>query len=1053
MDQSTRKNGVSRVSKPQKVKTPPTPKPKPPKLSTAPSNKINNEPNSSSTPKQLNSNTTVIRGPNINRLSSVFEDPNITADQTIIKSRVAPSLPLSPKLPVPMVKKTYIKKSVSRDNITSDKKMNIDESSLIFGDLKAKFQANEGDGAIPTQINKFVGNRPIISSKNPDERVSTPTNLPKHANNINIKAPERSRSSVITSTIEESDVSEDSVDFDWIDIPYINQVLEMNERNSLNGSGTASQQTTLNSSTNKKSGRNSSHSAQSSKRNSIIVPSNDFEAKRASIANLLSGSSQILVRPKDLHLETSKALPPIPISPSQSPSLKVTSPLSDTDGRPKSEISLPSFSSETTLVEEDENSIDLKRRRKLWNVIKELVETERVFFNDMVLLEKVYYIQAQEVPIFNQYDCKTIFSNLAEIIDFSEQFLALLRAASGIGEDDDDPEKHYELENDDTTIGEAFAQVMEKCQGEDSRLEAVYGEYCKRHEAAVQKLQEFDSDETVQGFLQRCKSQCEGQTRSWDIASLLIKPVQRVLKYPLLLQQILSLTKPSHSDYKNLQFAFSEITKVAERINEIKRRKDIVEKIVGSKKKADADVSVFLEHGITKSFTRRGQMIKHATGIAKPTEDELYNAYVAKFRTLEQKGIQLSKDIKNWVKQVKIFFEDQQRLAAAIEDFYLFGDADNKSSDDCKRVVEYVKIIKSFSLSSGKEMEETIKKTIYPEIDKILNYFKAPAAVMKKRERKILDYDRANSIKARGATPDKSLQQSADAFVSISDQLHEELPSFFVFITEYFDIIVQEFIKIQSKFYKQMDMDFRLYFYKFIDLQALQNISDDRELVLRNIDITTEYTDYFHGSLGMEDRLIELGILNKQTFSDLTDGIGRPKNDRRSSFSESLGSSGSSKQAEDSLNQIERSPSWYSDQSLNNRIQNSFGLDDLAYENRSKNSLDDSFNFQDIKNKSQQRYSAHKKYATDGVIDHRSLEEEDDDIFHDTLTGEEDDEALFLCQTIHTNKSKEKNELNFKPGVLLKIIHIDESGEWWFAVNEDTGDRGWVDPAFVERIG
>ncbi|CAG8555199.1 12545_t:CDS:10 [Dentiscutata erythropus] len=973
---------------------------------------IDSEPNSSSTPpKQSNSNTTVVRGPNINRLSSVFEDPNITADQTIIKSHVAPSLPLSPKLPVPMVKKTYIKKSVSRDNVASDKKANIDESSLIFDDIKAKFQqADDGDNVIPIQTKKFVSNRP-------NERVSTPTSSSKHTNSVNIKESDSFAS------------SEDSVVLDWVDIPYINQVLEMNEGNSLNDSHIISQQTTSNSSINKSLGRNNSHSAQSSKRNSII-PSNDFEAKRASIANLLSGSSPILVRPKELHLETSKALPPIPTqSPSQSPSIKVTSPLSDINSGFKSEISLTSFSSETTLVEEDEYSIDLKRRKKLWNVIKELVETERIFFQDMVLLEEVYYIQAQQIPIFNPYDCKTIFSNIPEIIDFSEHFLNLLLVASGIGETDDDPDKHYEHENDNTAIGEAFAQMMRKSQGEDSRIEAIYGEYCKRHETAVQKLQEFDDDDQVQGFLQKCKSQCEGRTRSWDIASLLIKPVQRVLKYPLLLQQILSLTKPSHPDYEHLQFSFSEITKVAERINEIKRRKDIVEKIVGSKKKSDAD-------------------IKHATGIAKPTEDELYKAYVAKFKTLEQKGIQLAKDVRNWVKNVKMFFEDQQRLAAAIEEFYILGVAANKNSDDCVRIIEYGKAIKSFSLSCGKEMEDTIKKIIYPQIDKILDHFKAPAAVMKKRERKILDYDRANSIKARGATPDKALQQSADAFKSISDQLHEELPLFFVYITEYFDIIVQELVKIQAKFYRQMDMDFRQYFCKYIDVEALQEISDDRELVLRDIDVTTEYTNYFHGSLGMEDRLSELVILNNKQ------GTGRHRNGQRYSFSESLGSSGSSKQADDSQNRTERSSSWYSDNSLNNRIQNSFGLDDSDYENRSKNFLDDGFNFQEIKKRSQQRYSAHKKYATDGVIDHRSLEEDDDDdVFHDSLTGEEDDETLFLCQTIHTNNSKEKNELNFKPGALLKIIFIDESGDWWFAVNADTGDRGWVDPAFVERIG
>ncbi|CAG8803763.1 12034_t:CDS:2, partial [Racocetra fulgida] len=147
----------------------------------------------------------------------------------------------------------------------------------------------------------------------------------------------------------------------------------------------------------------------------------------------------------------------------------------------------------------------------------------------------------------------------------------------GIEGSNGDLENLYKLENDETCIGDVFAQME---QG-DSRLEKVYGEYCKRHEAAVQKLREFDTDDNVQGFLQ---SQCDGRTTCWDITSLLIKPVQRVLKYPLLLQQILSLTKPSHPDYEQLKYSLSEITKVAERINEIKRRKDIVEKIVGNKK-------------------------------------------------------------------------------------------------------------------------------------------------------------------------------------------------------------------------------------------------------------------------------------------------------------------------------------------------------------------------------------------------------------------------------------------------------------------------------------
>src|SRR4051812_35864536 len=100
MEKGTRINGARRRITPN-AKIPPTPKPKPSKLSTTPSNKIDSEPNSSfAPPKRTNSN----RGSNIDRLSSVFEDSHT-------KLRTAPSLPLSPKLPVPQVIKPYPKKT------------------------------------------------------------------------------------------------------------------------------------------------------------------------------------------------------------------------------------------------------------------------------------------------------------------------------------------------------------------------------------------------------------------------------------------------------------------------------------------------------------------------------------------------------------------------------------------------------------------------------------------------------------------------------------------------------------------------------------------------------------------------------------------------------------------------------------------------------------------------------------------------------------------------------------------------------------------------------
>ena len=56
---------------------------------------------------------------------------------------------------------------------------------------------------------------------------------------------------------------------------------------------------------------------------------------------------------------------------------------------------------------------------------------------------------------------------------------------------------------------------------------------------------------------------------------MLIKPIQRILKYPLLLDKLLQLTPKDDTDYKSLSAAVITIGKVAQDINELKRRKDL----------------------------------------------------------------------------------------------------------------------------------------------------------------------------------------------------------------------------------------------------------------------------------------------------------------------------------------------------------------------------------------------------------------------------------------------------------------------------------------------
>lgn len=62
-----------------------------------------------------------------------------------------------------------------------------------------------------------------------------------------------------------------------------------------------------------------------------------------------------------------------------------------------------------------------------------------------------------------------------------------------------------------------------------------------------------------------------------NLGSFLIKPVQRVMRYPLLLMELLSATPDGHPDKAPLAAAVHAVKEINVNINEYKRRKDLGE--------------------------------------------------------------------------------------------------------------------------------------------------------------------------------------------------------------------------------------------------------------------------------------------------------------------------------------------------------------------------------------------------------------------------------------------------------------------------------------------
>ncbi|KAJ3415864.1 hypothetical protein HDV05_003928 [Chytridiales sp. JEL 0842] len=439
-------------------------------------------------------------------------------------------------------------------------------------------------------------------------------------------------------------------------------------------------------------------------------------------------------------------------------------------------------------------------------VIMEIVETENKFLADMHTLKEVYVIPAAESQVFSAADQKILFSTVDRIIETSTRMSELL--------------------NTSIEEGGEFPPIAKIFLDMAPEIEATYCEYCKHNEAAINKLTEYASPDCppdIKKFLQEAQVRLQGRTSAWDLSSLVIKPVQRVLKYPLLIRTLLKETVAEFGGEKevmknandeqqaivgDLMEASTVLNKVAEKINEVKKRKDAVEKYVEGKGKVN------VIHGLSKKITRGVQELKQATGAGESTVDHEYDNIVNKFFMQHEQVQEFSKELANWVKSVKDFLELQETLANTLEEVYHMAPSGDPSSSPKPfaetrsefmfTVIEYRKVCAKLAAEPWKTAESSIKAKIHPHIQTLLNMFKEPMLVIKKRDKKLLDYNRAKALRSRGEQVDKPLEESAGAYEALNAQLVEELPKMMKLVKDYMDILVAHTAEIQAALHAEV---------------------------------------------------------------------------------------------------------------------------------------------------------------------------------------------------------------------------------------------------------
>ncbi|KAG8220518.1 hypothetical protein J3R82DRAFT_3221 [Butyriboletus roseoflavus] len=206
-------------------------------------------------------------------------------------------------------------------------------------------------------------------------------------------------------------------------------------------------------------------------------------------------------------------------------------------------------------------------------------------------------------------------------------------------------------------VGALFLEII-------PALEPPYKTYITRHPTALAHLNALPSSPTLSAYLSHTRTLASSLTHAWDLPSLLIKPVQRLLKYSLLLGAIIDATPDSHGDRTALVKARERMEEVARSVNEDRRRWEVVREVLGGapvpsangtgkSKKGNGTVHVGMGAAASAHLSRMKSLRGHKTkDIVENLSDNAEALEVARLEGELQRYAafldKLAKDVKDW---------------------------------------------------------------------------------------------------------------------------------------------------------------------------------------------------------------------------------------------------------------------------------------------------------------------------------------------------------------------------------------------------------------------
>ncbi|KAK5628083.1 hypothetical protein RRF57_003801 [Xylaria bambusicola] len=545
------------------------------------------------------------------------------------------------------------------------------------------------------------------------------------------------------------------------------------------------------------------------------------------------------------------------------------------DHEPQSNSS--QLTSQQTLVESIniEQTIDLpaKERKRLFTrleTIKELIDTETFFIRDMNIVEEIYKGTAEACPKLDDKTIKLIFRNTDKIIQFHSAFLVELKeGVSSIYV----PRTHRHVQKDAAGPGDgptltraptaASAQVNDDKDRETllgpifirniENMKQVHETFLKNSDHASKQLIQIQEDPTVQVWLNECNEVARELTRAWNLDSLLIKPMQRITKYPNLLIQLLHETPTDHPDRTSLEAAKVAVENAIEEINKTKKNFELVGQIV-SRRRKESDVKV----GFARAFGKRVDRLQPTSN--KPSEDAEYLKLHEKFGDDYLRLQVVLRDVEFYTRQVTEHVHEFLQYLSSMELVMRIQPSPHPEIES--KWVRFNVSMRDLEKIALEQHLSQVRKQVIEPFELVIKSYSNPSLAMKKRSKRRVDYEKFVQLQKSGKKVDKQLSDLVEQYEALNEALKKELPKLSTLTEKVGNICLGNFVSIQAQWYSIWKEKVK------VVLEDTNNVPEFSDIV------STFFQDYKF----QDEQINAIGIINpaskgRPSHSTSVDGV------------------------------------------------------------------------------------------------------------------------------------------------------------------------------------